>query len=170
MHGIFITSFRYKAWANAELFAALSTFDTQRHPAVFLRMLHTLDHVNVVDRIFQSHLMGGGGPRFTGTNSEVTPGLQDLWDFVRTTDDWYVQFASGASAERLHQRVHFSFTDGAAGTMSCAEMLQHVITHGGYHRGSVGEMLENLGLDSPPDSLTKFLQRHEPERRLAAQV
>jgi uncharacterized damage-inducible protein DinB len=61
--------------------------------------------------------------------------------------------------------VHFTFTDGDKGTMSCEEMLLHVITHSGYHRGSIGQMLEDLGTDSPPDSLTKFLHRHEPERR-----
>lgn len=166
MNSILVSLFEYKAWANAELHVALAKFDAQQYPSQFRAMLHTLDHANVVDRIFQGHLIGTTTLRFKTTNSEPTPGLLELREIVRSTDDWYLQFASSVSAERLKHRVHFTFTDGDTGAMSCEEMLLHVITHSGYHRGSIGQMLEDLGTDSPPDSLTKFLHRHEPQRRL----
>ncbi len=167
MNGILVSLFEYKAWANAELHAALAQFDAHLHPQKFHSMLQILDHANVVDRIFQGHLSGAGLP-FKATHSEQTPSLPALRDTVSTTDVWYLQFVSNVSAERLNQRVHFTFTDGDAGAMSCQEMLLHVITHAGYHRGSVGQMLEDAGVASPPDSLTKFLHRQEPERRLGA--
>ena len=169
MNRILVSLFEYKAWANTELHAALAQFDAQQHPGEFHAMLHILDHVNVVDRIFRDHLMGTTTPRFKATHSEQTPGLPELREIVSATDDWYLQFVSGVSAERLKQRVHFTFVDGDRGAMSCEEMLLHVITHAGYHRGSVGQMLEDKGIDSPPDSLTKFLHRHEPERRLGGE-
>lgn len=169
MSTMLVSLFRAKAWANAELHAALAAFDVQRHPQRFRTMLQLLDHVHVVDSIFQHHLMGSPAtPPFTATNSDPTPGLAELCEAVRATDEWYVQFVSAVSAERLQQRVHFAFVDGDRGAMSCEEMLLHVISHGSYHRGSVGQILEDLGLDSPPDSLTKFLHRHEPARRLRA--
>lgn len=167
MNGILVSLFAYKAWANAELHGALARFDAQQHPHTFRSMLQILDHSNVVDRIFQGHLSGTGLP-LKATCSEQTPDLPALCDTVSATDHWYLQFVSSVSAERLNQRVHFTFTDGAPGAMSCQEMLLHAITHAGYHRGSVGQMLEDTGVDSPPDSLTKFLHRHEPERRLGA--
>ncbi|MFZ6751329.1 DinB family protein [Undibacterium sp. Ren11W] len=166
MNSILVSLFGYKAWTNTELHAALAQFDAQQHPAQFSAMLHLLDHANVVDRIFQAHLMGVDTLHFKATNSEKTPELSELRDVVRDTDDWYLRFASSVSAERLKQCVHFRFVDGDQGAMSCEEMLLHVITHAGYHRGSVGQMLEDLGLDSPPDSLTKFLHRTQAERRL----
>ncbi|WP_266170297.1 DinB family protein [Dyella subtropica] len=165
MNGVLVSLFEYKAWANAELHAALTKFDTRRHPSEFRAMLHTLDHVNVVDRIFQSHLTGAAA-LFKATHSEQTPNLPELREIVSATDDWYIKFVSSVSAERLKERVNFTFTDGNRGSMACEEMLLHVITHGGYHRGSVGQMLEGMGVNSPPDSLTKFLHRYEPERRL----
>lgn len=170
MNGILVSLFEHKAWANAELHAALAAFDARKHPGEFRRMLHMLDHVSVVDRIFRGHLTGTAAPPFRATHAEQIPSLPELRETVTATDGWYRQFASGISAERLKQRVHFTFTDGDKGAMSCEEMLLHVITHGSYHRGSVGQMLEDLGLDSPPDSLTKFLHRHEPERRLGATI
>ena len=168
MNSTLVSLFKYKAWANVELHAALEKFDAQQHPNEFRAMLHTLDHTNVVDRIFQGHLIGTNAPIFKAAHSEPTPSLSELRKMVRSTDDWYLQFASSVSAERLKHRVHFTFTDGDEGTMSCEEMLLHVITHSGYHRGSIGQMLEDMGTDSPPDSLTKFLHRQEPERRLSA--
>lgn len=167
MKSILVSLFEYKAWANAELHAALAQFDAQQHPSELRAMLQTLDHANVVDRIFQGHLSGTTTPPLNATNSEPTPSLSELRETVRSTDDWYLQFASSVSAERLKHRVNFTFTDGDQGTMSCEEMLFHVITHSGYHRGSIGQMLEDMGTDSPPDSLTKFLHRQEPSRRLS---
>lgn len=168
MNSILVSLFKYKAWANAELHAALEKFDTQQHPNGFRAMLHTLDHANVVDRIFMSHLDGTTAPNLKATHSEPMPSLSELRETVKSTDDWYLQFASNVSAERLKHRVHFTFTDGDNGSMSCEEMLLHVITHSGYHRGSIGQMLEDMGTNSPPDSLTKFLHWQEPERRLSA--
>jgi uncharacterized damage-inducible protein DinB len=166
MSGILVSLFKYKGWANAELFAALRSFDVKRHPSEFHAMLQVLDHVNVVDRIFQGHLIGSAAV-FKATRSEQTPSLQELHEVVNATDDWYLKFVSTISPERLPQRLSFTFTDGNRGSMSCEEMLLHVITHGGYHRGSVGQMLEDMNLGSPPDSLTKYLHWHEPERRLS---
>ena len=168
MTGILVSLFKYKAWANAELHAALAKFNAQQHPEAFHTMLQTLDHVSVVDRIFQGHLIGAGAQHFAETQSEQAPSLVQLREIVSATDNWYLQFVSSISAERLKQRVHFTFTDGDKGAMSCEEMLMHVITHGGYHRGGVGQILEGMNIDSLPDSLTKFLHRSEPERRLGA--
>lgn len=168
MNDILVSLFKYKAWANVELHAALEKFNAQQHPDAFQAMLHTLDHVNVVDRIFQGHLIGAGAQRFEAANSKNTPNLSELREIVTATDNWYLEFVFHVSAERLKRRVQFTFTDGDRGTMSCEEMLLHVITHGGYHRGSVGQVLEDIDGDSPPDSLTKFLHRHEPLRRLGS--
>jgi len=165
MNDILVSLFKCKAWANAEVHAALEKFDAHRYPEQFQAMLQILDHTNVVDQIFKGHLTGVNEQLFQSTNSEKTPSLYELRAAVSATDNWYIDFVSCISAERLKQRLHFTFTDGDSGTMSCEEMLLHVITHGGYHRGNVGQILEELGLESPPDSFTKYLHRHEPERR-----
>ena len=168
VNGIFVSLYKYKAWANLELHDALEKFNAERYPDEFKAMLHILDHVNVVDRIFLNHLTGSSSDDFKATNSEKMPSLSELREIVCATDNRYLDFVSNVSTERLKLRVHFVFTDGNNGAMSCEEMLLHVVTHGGYHRGSVGQMLEGLCIDSPPDSLTKFLHRHEPDRRMRA--
>jgi uncharacterized damage-inducible protein DinB len=51
--------------------------------------------------------------------------------------------------------------------MTREEILLHVITHGGYHRGNVGQMLKSISIAPPRDLYTKFLHVSEPERRRA---
>lgn len=160
--------FHYKAWADQELLATLAAFDAARHPARFQAMLDLLGHANAVDRIFRNHLGGTVVEPFLSTMPERPPTLRALQAAVEATNAWYVSLVASADAGRLREPVPFVFTDGQRGTMTREEMLLHVATHAGYHRGSIGQMLEDLGLDSPPDSLTKFLHQLEPERRAPA--
>ena len=158
--------FRYKAWANQELLAALAAFDAAGHPARFRAMLEILGHANVVDRIFRNHLSGAAVQAIASTELEHPPSLPELRAVVEATDSWYLGFVSEVDPARLREPVPFVFTDGNKGTMTREEMLLHVATHAGYHRGSIGQILEDLTGDSPPDSLTKYLHRHEPGRRM----
>jgi uncharacterized damage-inducible protein DinB len=168
MNNTLCALFRYKAWANQELLAALSAFDAARHPARFQAMLDLLGHANVVDRIFRNHLAGTVVETFASTNPAPPPTLPALRAAVEATDAWYVAFVSEVDDQRLREAVPFVFTDGDKGAMTREEMLLHVALHAGYHRGGIGQILEDLGVDSPPDSLTKFLHRAEPGRRIHA--
>ena len=168
MHTTLDNLFRYKAWANRELLAALAVFDAARHPARFQAMLEILGHANVVDRIFRNHLGGTVVETFASTTLARSPTLSQLRADVEATDAWYLNFVCAADDTRLEESVPFLFTDGASATMTRGEMLLHVATHAAYHRGSIGQILADLGLDSPPDSLTKFLHFQEPDRRIHA--
>jgi uncharacterized damage-inducible protein DinB len=61
----------------------------------------------------------------------------------------------------------FQFTDGDAGLMTREEMLLHIITHGAYHRGNVGQVLKSISVAPPRDLYTKFLHLSDPSRRSA---
>ena len=78
---------------------------------------------------------------------------------------WFVDQAGALTPARLEEEVAFTFTDGQRGRMSREEMLAHVITHGSYHRGEVGQMLKRLSTAPPRDLFTAYLHRAEPQRR-----
>ena len=67
----------------------------------------------------------------------------------------------------LAESLHFKFTDGDPGAMTREEMLFHVLTHGAYHRGNVGQVLKGISVAPPRDLFSKFLHVSEPSRRLA---
>jgi uncharacterized damage-inducible protein DinB len=155
--------FAYKAWADAELFATLAQL-TSRHGEELHTCIRTLNHIHVVDRIFRAHLAGEPRP-FDATNTKATPALEQLRSDVAATDDWYVRYVAGLAPGQRAEVIDFTFTDGDAGRMSREEMLLHVITHGGYHRGNVGQVLKSISVAPPRDLYTKFLHQSEPARR-----
>lgn len=157
--------FGHKAWADAELFAALAAVPAQ-HAEPLHTCIRTLNHIHVVDRLFQARLRGEPSP-FEATNTPATPSLEQLRRDVQATDAWYQHYVAGVSAAELASVLDFTFTDSDAGRMSHEEILLHVITHGGYHRGNVGQVLKSLSIAPPRDLYTKFLHQSEPARRSA---
>jgi len=53
---------RYNAWCNLRMFDALEALPageaTKERPTRFKNMVHTMNHIYVVDRIFRAHLEG----------------------------------------------------------------------------------------------------------------
>jgi uncharacterized damage-inducible protein DinB len=156
--------FRYKAWSNAELFAALLQADAARFSQALHGAIRLLNHIYVVDSIFKAHLEGATHS-YSASNTVDTPTLAELKACVEQTDDWYVQYAAALSSEALVERVPFRFTDGDAGLMTREEILMHVSLHGGYHRGAVGQMLRAMEMQPPRDLYTRYLHQSEPARR-----
>jgi len=158
--------FAQKSWANNELFNALAAVTSDEHAATLHTAIRTLNHIYVVDRIFQAHLLGEPHG-YSATNTEATPQLGELQFSVAEVDAWYVSYVSTVSDAQLRENIAFRFTDGDAGTMTREEMLAHVITHGAYHRGNVGQVLKSISVVPPRDLYTKFLHVSEPARRRA---
>jgi uncharacterized damage-inducible protein DinB len=57
--------------------------------------------------------------------------------------------------------------DGAVHTAIRTLNHIHVLTHGAYHCGNVGQLLKSISLAPPRDLHTQFLRVLEPERRQA---
>ena len=157
--------FGHKAWANAELFALLKSLP-QEHAEQLHTCIRTLNHIYVVDRIFRAHLSTEPRP-FDATNTKDTPSLDQLRTDVQATDAWYLSYVSALTPSALSAVLDFTFTDGDRGRMSREEILLHVITHGAYHRGNVGQVLKFISVAPPRDLYTKFLHQSEPARREA---
>jgi len=157
--------FAYKAWANTELFALLGTLPSE-HSEQLHTCIRTLNHIYVVDRLFRARLAGEPAP-FHATNTKETPTLAQLRGDVESTDAWYVKYVASLVESDLSHALDFTFADGDRGRMSREEILLHVITHGGYHRGNVGQVLKSISVAPPRDLYTKFLHESEPSRREA---
>lgn len=156
--------FQYKAWANEELFAEVQKLDPVAHQAERHSAIRLLNHIHVVDRIFAAHLSGQPHSH-TATNTPETPTLEALSQAVTECDRWYVDYVATLDPALLPERLQFTFTDDARGSMSREEMLAHVATHGGYHRGAVGRIMAQVSVPPPRDIFTVYLHRSQPERR-----
>lgn len=157
--------YSYNAWANADLFDKLESLDKDRQSVELHTSLRLVSHYHVVSRIFAAHL-AGVEHGYTSDNIEDTPNLGDLRAAVTSSDQWYLDYVSDATAVELAQAVAFAFTDGDPGLMTREEMLTHVALHGGYHRGEIGRILWQISITPPWDAFTVYLHQSEPERRV----
>ena len=152
---------QYKAWANDKMFAMLARLPAEellkQRATRFGNMLHTLNHVYVIDTVFRAHLLGQEHG-YQDRNTATTPALPDLRQAMHEMDQWYINYAKSLEAAALEQEVHFSFIGGGDGCMSRQEILLHVINHATYHRGFVGDMMYQAGAMPESTDLTVFVR------------
>ena len=146
-----------KRWADHGLHDVVSeNFDRLTPEEAFI-MLRILDHIHVVDRIFQHHLQGSPHG-FQAARSEEMPELPALADSAREVDDWYASYVRGLTENEFEQPVDFVFTSGKPARMRRSEIILHVCLHGAYHRGNAGAVLQLKGLTPSRDAITDFLE------------
>lgn len=152
---------RYKAWADDLTYASVCALPegeaTKTRATRFKNMVHTLNHIHVIDSIFQAHLEGRPH-HFKARNTPTYPPVEELWQQVKLLDQWYVDYTAQLSAAQAEERVHFLFVDGGEGVMSRAEMVLHVVNHASYHRGFVGDMMYQIPVAPPATDLPVFLR------------
>jgi len=146
-----------KRWADRGLYDAVGqNLDRLSKEEAFI-MLRILDHIHVVDRIFQHHLLGLPHT-FLAARSEEMPELGALTDSASDVDDWYASYVGGLSEADFEQPVDFVFTSGKPARMRRGEIILHVCLHGTYHRGNAGAVLQLKGLTPSRDAITDFLE------------
>lgn len=147
----------YKQWADRGLHEVLATSLDQLNREDAAIVLRILDHIHVVDRVFQHHLQRTPH-RFQSPRSAVTPDLQVLANGMMEVDDWYVSHVSSLSQQDFDEPVDFMYTNGCAARMTRGEMVMHVCMHGTYHRGNAGILLQKNGIAPNNDRVTDFLE------------
>jgi uncharacterized damage-inducible protein DinB len=152
---------RYKAWANEITFSTVAALPegeaTRPRPTIFKNMVHTLNHPYVIDCIFQAHLEGRAHG-FTARNTPDHPPLEDLRRAVQAMDRWYIELGDRLSDPELAEPIRFQYIGGGDGVMTRGEILLHLVNHATYHRGFVGDMLNQASVKPPATDLTVFLR------------
>src|SRR6185437_6990682 len=110
-----------KRWADRGLYEAVSRNLERLSSQEVSIMLRILDHIHVVDRIFQHHLQGVPHT-FQAARSQELPELQTLADSARRVDDWYASYVGGLADSAFEQPVEFVFTSGKPTRMRRGEI------------------------------------------------
>jgi uncharacterized damage-inducible protein DinB len=150
-----------KRWADRGLYDAVSRNLERLSSQEVSIMLRILDHIHVVDRIFQHHLQGLPHT-FQAPRSRELPHFQELADCARQVDDWYASYVRTLDESDFEQPLDFVFTSGKPARMRRGEMLLHVCLHGNYHRGNAGAVLQLKGLTPGRDAITDYLEDTPP--------
>ena len=144
---------RYKQWSDRVMFDAVAALPegeaVKPRTSLFRNMVHTLNHIYVIDRIWQAHLEGRDHG-YEARNTKEHPSLAELWRLQQDVDAWYVQWADAQSDAKLAETVEYTLIGGNRGAMTRGEILLHVVMHDNYHRGYVAEMIYEVPGCRPP--------------------
>jgi uncharacterized damage-inducible protein DinB len=156
---------RYSAWANQLIFEAAAELPPQEltrpRSGPFRNIVHTLNHVYVIDQIFQAHLEGRAHG-FTARNTPDHPPLNALRSAQRAIDDWYIAYSDATSDSALAEMLRFTFVGGGEGAMTRGEMVEHVVNHTTYHRGYIADYFYQIPSRPPTTDLPLFLRDARP--------
>jgi hypothetical protein len=87
---------RYNAWANKAIFEAIAALPggeaTKERPTLFKNMVNTLNHLHVVDLIWQAHIEGRDHG-IQALNTVLYTDLTELWRAQQAIDAWYIAWA-----------------------------------------------------------------------------
>lgn len=151
---------QYKAWADKVMFdgvAALPPGEANKErKTLFKSIIGTLNHIYVVDLIWQAHLEGREHG-FKARNTLVHSELAALWAAQQKINNWLIDWGETQSEASLDENGAFTFINGIKGSMKRGEMFLHLVTHASNHRGWVAEMLFEAGARPPQPDLSVFL-------------
>jgi uncharacterized damage-inducible protein DinB len=148
---------RYKQWADRGLYDVVADNLDRLDAEDMEILLRILDHIYVVDKVFQHHLQGLSHA-FHAPRSEEISNFQTLASGVKEVDDWYTSYVGNLPEQNFEQPIDFVFTNGSPARMRRGEIILHVCLHGTYHRGNAGIVLQKNGIAPNNDRMTDFLE------------
>ena len=152
---------RYNAWANKTIFDAVFALPSgeaaKERPTLFKNMNNTLNHLYVVDLIWQAHLQEREHG-IAALNTVVHADLGELWQAQQTIDAWYVTWSDALSETAADEMVQFKLIGGNPGAMRRSDILLHVVNHTSYHRGFVADLFFQVPARPPLTDLPIFLR------------
>jgi uncharacterized damage-inducible protein DinB len=155
---------RYNAWSDKLMFDAVAALPdgeaVKPRASLFKNMVHTLNHIYVINRIWQAHLEGRDHG-YEARNTKDHPPLAELWRQQQDVDGWYVAWADAQNDTRLGETIEYTLIGGNRGAMTRGEILLHVVNHNTYHRGYVAQMMYE-GSGRPPTTDLPVYAREFP--------
>lgn len=140
--------FRYDAWANAEVFAALRAVDP---PGKCVRWLA---HVIAAQTLWLARLRSSVSlvpvwPQWSlGDIERPLHELANTWPPLLERE-----------ARDLGREVAYTNTKGERWTSRVEDVLSQVLFHGAYHRGQIASALRDVGLAPPATDFIHALRR-----------
>ncbi|QLI82434.1 damage-inducible protein DinB [Chitinibacter fontanus] len=141
----------YNQWQNQQVYAAAAQLSAEQlqaeRGAFFGSIQRTLDHILWGDLIWLS--------RFTGEKLVSSPASEPLFtDFAQlheariAMDQRILHWADGLTFEWLQEPITWtSQMYGFTQTIPRWVQVQHLFNHQTHHRGQVGTLLKQLGVD-----------------------
>ncbi|UOY89428.1 DinB family protein [Bacillus glycinifermentans] len=156
--------FDYHVWANQKVFEHLQSLPkelfTKEIKSVFPSVSAVVVHMCVSDALWLNIISGGEYDEAKALAMRLNEELKEadiekLSAFFDETAHQYQTFFEGA--ENLDAPLTVKHPMLGQRETSAAEMTNHVINHGTYHRGNISAMLRQMGHASVPTDYAYYV-------------
>jgi uncharacterized damage-inducible protein DinB len=177
------TLYTYNRWANLRMFSVLEKLSDEQFAAgmqsSFPSIRESVFHILAAEWIWLKRWQGTSplaGQPVTGAGFEtwktlraggVAPPLQlftiaELRAFGDSLEQERAQFLAGVTEDALQTPLNYTDMSGRPNAQPLAELMQHVVNHGTYHRGQVTTLLRQAGAETIGlDMIYFFRERRE---------
>jgi len=180
------TLLAYNRWANQRMLSALEKLTAGQlnssSQSSFASIHETALHILAAEMLWLKRWKGNS-PRATGSdtasllrsamsNAGVEVGnlssVADLRRFCDAIDEERQQFLRVQNDDTLHARLHYTDMEGKEFSMPLAQLMQHVVNHGTYHRGQLTTLLRQAGAETVAFDMAFFFREQEQARAKSA--
>jgi len=132
----------YDAWANERIVRALAAMDSA--PADALR---GIAHIVGAQQVWLGRMKG------EALSPEIWPawGLAETEAHIENMRGAWEMYCDGLAEDDLDTAFDYANSTGQRYTNTIRETLEHLMTHGAYHRGQITAAIRTAGAE-PPDT------------------
>ncbi|MEZ6143052.1 MAG: DinB family protein [Zavarzinella sp.] len=141
--------FRYAAWANRRICATL-----RATPEALPDGGPLFSHVLAAEEVWLSRLLQR--PSLLQVWPTLT--LDECEQWIVNNENGYQEYLSSITNEQLSNTLNFRNFAGQEFVHPIADILTHVVTHGGYHRGQVAKITGRSGGTTPSTDFIMFVR------------
>ncbi len=155
--------YAYNLWANRRMFSVLDKLGDEQFASViqssFPSIQESVAHIFGAEWIWLMRWNGtsprADGPFDTkklmqkhGVDVEKLRTVAGLRSFADSVEQQRQEFLRSLTGDTLHAPLRYNGSDGKEFSMPLAQLLQHVVNHGTYHRGQVTTLLRQVGAET----------------------
>ena len=137
----------YNAWANEAYFRQIDELPaeevTRQRPSLMNSILISINHLLVIDKVWMAH-MKGEKHSYESLQTILHENLDTLWADKDQMNQEIRDYVAGLSEDELNEVIEFELIGGNKGSLPRYLVITHLVMHGGFHRGFIGDMFGQL--------------------------
>ena len=142
----------YGQWANNEFFKAIRGLPaeevTKQRKSMMNNILKSMNHLLVIDKVWLAH-MRCEKHTFDNLQTLLHEDIDELWTAKKEMEKEIRKYVSGLSSDELEEVVNYELIGGNTGSLPRYMIITHLVLHGGFHRGFVGDMFGQIPMRPP---------------------
>ena len=137
----------YSVWANDEFFKQIRDLPEaevkKKRKSLMTSILNSLNHLLVIDKVWMAH-MKEEKHTYNNLQTIIHEDLEDLFNAKKQMNKEIRDYVSSLSKEELEEVVNYELIGGNKGSLPRYMIITHLVVHGGFHRGFIGDMFGQL--------------------------